>query len=56
MRPGSAERRGPVRRGNGVNQGCEVEVGLGLSEGQPVPQYAGLFLEPDIPPLDDASE
>ncbi|MFD5137437.1 hypothetical protein ACFWMX_14545 [Streptomyces sp. NPDC058378] len=25
-------------------------VGLGLAEEQPVPQYAGLFLEPDIPP------
>ncbi|MFE4334948.1 MULTISPECIES: hypothetical protein [unclassified Streptomyces] len=25
-------------------------VGLGLVEEQPKPQYAGLFLEPDIPP------
>ena len=32
-------------------------VDLGLAEEQPVPQYAGLFLEPDIPPAepDDAA-
>ncbi|MFB8033416.1 hypothetical protein ACFC5Z_10735 [Streptomyces sp. NPDC056004] len=31
----------------------ETLVDLGLVEEQPVPQYAGLFVEPDIPPLDD---
>lgn len=30
---------------------------LGLADEQPVPQYVGLFLEPDIPPAepDDAA-
>lgn len=28
----------------------ETLVDLGLAEEQPVPQYAELFLEPDIPP------
>ncbi|MEU2673630.1 hypothetical protein ABZ622_33170 [Streptomyces sp. NPDC007164] len=31
-------------------------VDLGLAEEQPVPQYAGLFIEPDIPPPVDESE
>ncbi|MFF3129817.1 hypothetical protein ACFVRD_48475 [Streptomyces sp. NPDC057908] len=31
-------------------------VDLGLAEEQPVPQYAGLFVEPDIPPLADEPE
>ncbi|MFC9619517.1 hypothetical protein ACFTXM_05840 [Streptomyces sp. NPDC056930] len=34
----------------------ETLVDLGLAEEQPVPQYAGLFVEPDIPPLDDEPE
>lgn len=35
----------------------ETLVDLGLAEEQPVPMYAGLFLEPDIPPAgpDDAA-
>ncbi|MFB6717621.1 MULTISPECIES: hypothetical protein [unclassified Streptomyces] len=57
MRPGSVERRGLMHCGNGVNPGCEVEVGLGLAEEQPVPQCAGLFLEPDVPlAAEDESE
>lgn len=28
-------------------------VDLGLADEQPIPQYAGLFLEPDIPPAED---
>lgn len=28
-------------------------VDLGLAEEQPVPQYAGLFLEPDTPPASE---
>ncbi|MFG2631289.1 hypothetical protein [Streptomyces sp. NPDC048473] len=31
-------------------------VDLGLVEKQPKPQYAGLFVEPDIPPLNDEPE
>ncbi|MFB6988988.1 hypothetical protein ACFC0C_33380 [Streptomyces sp. NPDC056178] len=31
----------------------ETLVDLGLVEEQPAPQYAGLFLEPDIPPVDE---
>ncbi|MCX4786452.1 hypothetical protein OG369_09740 [Streptomyces sp. NBC_01221] len=31
-------------------------VDLGLAEEQPVPQYAGLFVEPDIPPAVDEPE
>ncbi|MFJ4738688.1 hypothetical protein [Streptomyces sp. NPDC088775] len=34
----------------------ETLVDLGLAEEQPVPQYEGLFVEPDIPPLDDEPE
>ncbi|MEE1808058.1 hypothetical protein [Streptomyces sp. BE133] len=34
----------------------ETPVDLGLAEEQPTPQYAGLFVEPDIPPLDDETE
>jgi len=30
----------------------ETLVDLGLAEEQPVPQYANLFLEPDVPPAD----
>ncbi|MCX5339719.1 hypothetical protein OG315_06860 [Streptomyces atratus] len=29
--------------------GMETLVDLGLVEEQPVPKYAGLFLDPDIP-------
>ncbi|WP_330449838.1 hypothetical protein [Streptomyces anulatus] len=27
-------------------------IDLGLAEEQPVPQYEGLFLEPDLPPVE----
>ncbi|WP_326764339.1 hypothetical protein OG978_06890 [Streptomyces sp. NBC_01591] len=34
-----------------------VEPRTGAAAGPPpAPQYAGLFIEPDIPPLDDESE
>ena len=29
-------------------------VHLGLAEEQPTPMYAGLFLEPDIPPAEES--
>ncbi|MGP3632488.1 hypothetical protein ACTU45_03765 [Streptomyces sp. 24-1644] len=30
--------------------------GPGLDGGQPKPQYAGLFMEPDLPPVADETE
>ncbi|MBQ1118528.1 hypothetical protein [Streptomyces sp. C3-3] len=30
----------------------ETLIDLGLAEEQPVPQYEGLFLEPDLPPAE----
>ncbi|MCX5108319.1 hypothetical protein OOK13_07225 [Streptomyces sp. NBC_00378] len=44
------------RRVDGSAADMETLVDLGLVEEQPVPQYAGLFVEPDIPPLDDEPE
>lgn len=34
----------------------ETLVDLGLAEEQLTPQYVGLFVEPDIPPLADEPE
>ncbi|WP_179894556.1 hypothetical protein [Streptomyces sp. f150] len=31
----------------------ETLIELGLAEEQPVPQYQGLFLEPDLPPAEE---
>ncbi|MDQ0694180.1 hypothetical protein [Streptomyces sp. W4I9-2] len=31
----------------------ETLIDLGLAEEQPVPQYEGLFLEPDMPPAEE---
>jgi hypothetical protein len=31
----------------------ETLIDLGLAEEPPTPQYAGLFVEPDIPPAED---
>ncbi|WP_199918810.1 hypothetical protein [Streptomyces sp. NRRL S-15] len=46
-----------VRRPDDGAADLETLVDLGLAEEPPVPQYTGLFLEPDIPPAepDDAA-
>lgn len=39
-----------------VQRRVDPRMGEAVAGLPPVPQYAGLFIEPDIPPLDDEPE
>lgn len=54
--PDTPPRQMTRRQDDGAGD-METLVDLGLADEQPVPQYAELFLEPDIPPAepDDAA-
>ncbi|GGZ16697.1 hypothetical protein [Streptomyces nitrosporeus] len=46
----------PARSTHRHNESPSVAKDLGTPAPPPAPQYAGLFVEPDLPPLADDAE